>query len=132
MDRRSYMKYAIGGVVAVAGAGFVYYLCGRSRKSETLLTSTAPPKNYSKVGLTILDANVGDIDWHHDGNPITGQPVNGLDIYELELPTGDTKRLTDTFDDWDEHAHYSPDGKTIMWMSGKELEFFSKRSESVA
>ncbi|MBU7047562.1 MAG: PD40 domain-containing protein [Theionarchaea archaeon] len=30
-------------------------------------------------------------------------------------------RLTDTFDDWDEHAHYSPDGKKIAWMSSNGL-----------
>jgi len=304
------MKYAIGGVVAVASVGVAYYLYGRSRKSETSPTSTVSSKNHSKVGLTILDTNVGDLDWHrsgnliayakrnpndgyfdvwvvkpdgtgrrcltcgngfprkhmgsvtwrpsgdylaftaqnedatgertdelsipgvglncnlwvmksdsseawrltnmptnykaprgvihpqfsndgtrlfwteavgeygwsqspsfawgewalalgefvvkegipslrnvkklqlgeqhsfyesHDfspddsrvlfsGNLIAGQPVNGLDIYELELATGDTRRLTSTFDDWDEHAHYSHDGKTITWMSGKELD----------
>jgi len=55
------------------------------------------------------------------GNLLSGQPVNGLDIYEFEFAVGDAKRLTDTLDDWDEHAHYSPDGKTIAWMSGREL-----------
>lgn len=29
--------------------------------------------------------------------------------------------MTDTFDDWDEHAHYSPDGDKIAWMSSADL-----------
>lgn len=60
----------------------------------------------------------------HDGkkilfsaNLIPGQQVTGLDIYELDLDTLELTRLTSTLDDWDEHAHYSPDGKKIAWMS---------------
>jgi len=51
------------------------------------------------------------------GNLKTGQTPVGLDIYELHLETGRLKRLTETANDWDEHAHYSPDGRKIAWMS---------------
>lgn len=51
------------------------------------------------------------------GNLLLGQPESGLDIYELGLETGELRRLTPSFDDWDEHAHYSPDGRKIAWMS---------------
>ena len=51
------------------------------------------------------------------GNLKFGQSPVGLDIYELNLETNELKRLTDTPGDWDEHAHYSPDGKKIAWMS---------------
>jgi len=56
------------------------------------------------------------------GNLLSGQPLYGLDIYEFEIKTGVLRRLTDTFTDWDEHAHYSPDGEHIYWMSGDELD----------
>jgi Tol biopolymer transport system component len=55
------------------------------------------------------------------GNLVLTQLESGLDIYELDLGTETLKRLTDTFDDWDEHAHYSPDGKKIAWMSSTDL-----------
>jgi len=51
-----------------------------------------------------------------------GQPHTGLDIYELDLEFGKTARLTRTDRAWDEHAHYSPDGSRIAWMSSAGLE----------
>ena len=41
------------------------------------------------------------------------------DIYSLELSTGKTQRLTFSGRYWDEHAHYSPDGKKIVWITQK-------------
>ncbi|MBU6996566.1 MAG: PD40 domain-containing protein [Theionarchaea archaeon] len=55
------------------------------------------------------------------GNLLSTQLESGLDIYELDLKTEDLTRLTDTFDDWDEHAHYSPNGEKIAWMSSTDL-----------
>jgi len=52
------------------------------------------------------------------GNTERGQPLNGIDILEMDVETGRFKRLTRTLTDWDEHAHYSPDGKKIAWASG--------------
>ena len=51
------------------------------------------------------------------GNLLDGQIAYGLDIYELDLDTGELVRLTSTDTDWDEHAHYSPDDSSIAWMS---------------
>ena len=51
------------------------------------------------------------------GNLLNNQLEAGLDIYELDIETQKLTRLTETFDDWDEHAHYSPDQKRIAWMS---------------
>jgi len=57
------------------------------------------------------------------GNPEEGEhPPNGIDIYTMDATSGDLTRLTHTPADWDEHAHISPDGSTIAWMSGAELE----------
>lgn len=67
-------------------------------------------------------------DWSRDdgsvlfcGNLEQDQPLNGIDIYRYNVTTWTLKRMTNSPDDWDEHAHYSPDGKTIAWMSGKGL-----------
>lgn len=51
------------------------------------------------------------------GNLQKDQPMYGLDIYELDLETQKLTQLTESFYEWDEHAHYSPDGQTIVWMS---------------
>jgi len=51
------------------------------------------------------------------GDLESGQPLFGLDIYELKLENSKLKRLTNTTNDWDEHAYYSPNGKMIAWMS---------------
>jgi hypothetical protein len=53
-----------------------------------------------------------------DRNP--GATRAQLDIYELELATGNVRRLTHRPGDWDEHAHYSPDGTRILWVSSKD------------
>ncbi|MBU7014690.1 MAG: PD40 domain-containing protein, partial [Theionarchaea archaeon] len=55
------------------------------------------------------------------GNLLSDQLECGLDIYELNLKTENLRRLTDTFNDWDEHAHYSPNGEKIAWMSSTDL-----------
>jgi Tol biopolymer transport system component len=46
-----------------------------------------------------------------------GQTQVGYDIYSLNVADGQATRLTFTEQEWDEHAHYSPDGKCIVWMS---------------
>lgn len=51
------------------------------------------------------------------GNLEKDQLESGLDIFEMEISTGSLTKLTDSFSDWDEHAHYSPDGTKIAWMS---------------
>lgn len=53
----------------------------------------------------------------------TGNQHGPLEIYEMEVATGKVTRLTHSPRSWDEHAHYSPDGKRIVWMSSKGLRF---------
>lgn len=43
----------------------------------------------------------------------------GSDIFTLELATGQTENLTNTPDDWDEHAQFRPDGRSIVWASSR-------------
>jgi TolB protein len=57
----------------------------------------------------------------------TGNQDGPLEIYEMNVNSGAVKRLTHhSAYTWDEHAHYSPDGKTIIWMSSKGLRFTVK------
>ena len=59
------------------------------------------------------------------GNLKYNQTPVGLDIYEMSLETNELRRLTESDNDWDEHAHYSTDGKKIAWMSstGFDIEW---------
>jgi len=40
------------------------------------------------------------------------------DIYAVEIETGQRRRLTTNLA-WDEHAHLSPDGRELAWISGR-------------
>ena len=54
----------------------------------------------------------------------TGNQDGPLEIYEMNVANGSTRRMTDhSAMTWDEHAHYSPDGKKIVWMSSRDLRF---------
>jgi Tol biopolymer transport system component len=55
------------------------------------------------------------------GNLEPGQDPRHGDIYLYNLRTGRLTNLTDSPNEWDEHAHFSPDGKTIVWMTSKNL-----------
>lgn len=56
----------------------------------------------------------------------TAQPPDApdwaFDIYEMELASGELRNLTESDDQWDEHAHYSPSGEKIVWMSSLECD----------
>lgn len=43
-----------------------------------------------------------------------------FDLYVMNLKTGELTRLTDNYE-WDEHAHFSPDGKWIIWSSSEGI-----------
>jgi Tol biopolymer transport system component len=51
------------------------------------------------------------------GSLLKDQPDTGMDIYTMDVKTGETSPLTTSFYRWDEHAHYSPDGKKIIWIA---------------
>jgi Tol biopolymer transport system component len=51
------------------------------------------------------------------GNLETGQTLENMDVYTLDLVDGSLKNLTNTLDQWDEHAQASPQGDIIVWMS---------------
>lgn len=53
----------------------------------------------------------------------SGTQDTGLEIYTMALSSGQVERLTHSKRAWDEHAHFSPDGKKIVWMSSEGLRF---------
>ena len=54
----------------------------------------------------------------------TGNQDGPLEIYEMNVANGSTRRVTrHSAMTWDEHAHYSPDGRRIVWMSSADLKF---------
>lgn len=55
------------------------------------------------------------------GNLERGQPEMYGDIYLFRMENGALTNLTRSADEWDEHAHFSPDGRTIVWMTSKGL-----------
>jgi Tol biopolymer transport system component len=51
-----------------------------------------------------------------------GMPsVYGLDIFTLDIATGQFTNLTNSPEQWDEHAHYSPAGNKILYMSSSPV-----------
>ncbi|NIS82716.1 MAG: hypothetical protein GTO14_21510 [Anaerolineales bacterium] len=63
---------------------------------------------FSLDGKTIIFSGV---EW--------GKYYYDLEIYTMNITTGDLQQLTNN-DEWDEHAHFSPDGETILWVSSDE------------
>lgn len=62
---------------------------------------------FSPDGRMILFSALGEGKYFYD-----------LEIYTVELSTGRVVQLTEN-DEWDEHAHFTPDGRQIIW-SGSE------------
>ncbi len=67
-------------------------------------------------------------DWSADGrrllmsaNPNTSQLLTGLDICELDLVSGALRDLTRAPGEWDQFAHYAPDGRHVIWASSRGL-----------
>ncbi len=56
-------------------------------------------------------------------NAEPGEDEFGIDIYIYDLATQELRNLTNTPDQWDEHGHFSPDGRKIVWMSTRDLPF---------
>jgi Tol biopolymer transport system component len=57
---------------------------------------------------------------NENGVIFTSDVHGNLEIYTIDLSTEAVTRVTQS-GDWDEHAHYSPDGQQILWMSSGGL-----------
>jgi len=72
---------------------------------------------YESHGFSLDDSKI-----IFSGNPEANQKEYGLDIYVFDLTYQKLTKLTDTSDEWDEHAILSPDGNKIVWMSSQDIE----------
>ncbi len=74
-------------------------------------TPSQPPRRISQ-GLSGL---TGSLDWSPDGKYllVCAGPINGKDVYRLDVATGEVVQLTDTGNN--AAASYSPDGQWIAF-----------------
>jgi acetyl esterase/lipase len=56
-----------------------------------------------------------------------GKYYYDMELYTLDLTTQQLARLTENRD-WDEHAHYSPDGRWIVWICSTNIPQVHSRS----
>jgi arylformamidase len=70
------------------------------------------PCFYESHGFSTDDSKI-----IFSGNLKQGQDENHLDIYTFDLTTHELVCLTTRENEWDEHAHYAPDGQKILWMT---------------
>lgn len=64
---------------------------------------------FSPDGTEILFSGIPRGEYYYD-----------MEIYKMNLVSGETIKLTDN-DEWDEHAHFTPDGSQIVWSSGEGI-----------
>ncbi len=50
-----------------------------------------------------------------------GQSESGFDIYLMDIASGKLQNLTNSPDEWDEHAQLSPKGDKLIWASNKDI-----------
>jgi Tol biopolymer transport system component len=55
------------------------------------------------------------------GNLGAKHDETGLDLYWLDLASKSVTNLTNTLEEWDEHAQLSPSGERILWMSSRNV-----------
>ena len=58
---------------------------------------------------------------------VSSEAYTNYDIWEMDIATQELTQLTNTPDEWDEHAHYSPDGKKIVWVSSHGYPYDPER-----
>jgi uncharacterized protein (TIGR03437 family) len=70
------------------------------------------PRFYETHGFSLDDQS-----FYFMGNPEPQQTDHSFDIYNYNLSTNALTDLTNTPNDWNEHADLSPDGTKILWIS---------------
>jgi Tol biopolymer transport system component len=55
------------------------------------------------------------------GNLIEGQPLDGLDIYAVDIESREVRQLTKSISRWERFPLIAPDGKTLVWSSSEAM-----------
>ena len=102
---------------------------GKGAGAWTLKVADFSPTGLSNIreyrpGEDVIYENHGfshDREWLYFSSPMKrSEPVNeSTNIYRIHLETQELERLTE--EGYNEHAHLSPDGKYIVWMSSVGL-----------
>ena len=59
-----------------------------------------------------------------DSPPTTSPGIGDLEVWDLDLATGEARNLTHD-DDWDEHPSYSPDGRRTAYLNVREINLMN-------
>jgi Tol biopolymer transport system component len=102
------------GVWSLRVADFVVVNGVPGVRNERTLQPGAQNKLYETHGFSADGRSI-----IFSGNLERGQSEFHGDIYTFNLASGELKNLTNSMEEWDEHAHFSPDGRTIVWMTSK-------------
>jgi hypothetical protein len=109
------------------GMGDFAILGGRTPELRNTL-SCQPGEQHQFYETHAVSADGGAI--LYAANQETGQPPTAMDIYSVAMtPDGCgawtkltvDEDITEGGGEWDEHAHWSPDGTRIAWMSSEGL-----------
>ncbi len=84
-------------------------------------------KSYAPFGAIFYESH----SFSPDGSKVlfTANPDRRLDVCILDLATGRAEDLMRGFADWNEHAHFSPDGRAILFMSSRGYPFRARPLE---
>jgi uncharacterized protein (TIGR03437 family) len=85
----------------------------------------AMPRFYETHGFSLDDKSV-----YLCANPDPAQKWYGADIYVFTPSTGAFVNLTNSPNDWDEHANLSPDGAHIVWISSTGIQLVANDEKS--
>jgi Tol biopolymer transport system component len=84
---------------------------------ERALTPGKQRQFYESHGFSPDDRKI-----FFSGNLTPNQDVTDDDVYSYDLTTNELRDLTNTPDEWDEHAQVSPSGRKIIWMTNRDLQ----------
>ena len=85
----------------------------------------AMPRFYETHGFSLDDKSI-----YLCANPDPAQKWYGADSYVFTPSTGAFVDLTNSPNDWDEHANLSPDGAHIVWISSTGIQLVANDEKS--
>lgn len=88
---------------------------GVVRVRDVATFEPAPDRAFYEVGSFTPD----DRGLLLAGNLVEGQPIDGLDLYVLDLESEEVVQLTKSLSEWDRWGLFAPAGGIVSWSSGQ-------------
>lgn len=121
------VKTSPEGVEQAPAKGYEWGRWGVFLADQEIVDGVPVVRNVRMLAPSRQDAFYQVDDWSQDGRRLLltasaarGQGLASLDIYEYDLAADRLRPLTQTAD-WDHHAHYSADGRQVVWASSRGL-----------